>query len=64
VCGVVQCLFQVCPVAFDDQLPAAQFSPAAPEPEPLEAYATQLASFKARGTPPAGAAARLLRALA
>jgi hypothetical protein len=46
-------------------LPLAAAGPAAaPEPEPLEAYATQLASFKARGTPPAGAAARLLRALA
>jgi len=46
-------------------LPLATAVPsAAPEAEPLDAYATQLASFKARGTPPAAGAARLLRALA
>ncbi len=46
-------------------LPLAATGPeAAPEAEALEAYATRLASFKARGTPPALGAARLLRALA
>ncbi|MDH6594467.1 signal recognition particle GTPase [Variovorax sp. TBS-050B] len=38
--------------------------PGAREAEPLDAYASRLASFRARGTPPAGAAARLLRSMA